>query len=104
MADEEYETPEEISRTTSIQYGGKPLAYTTVFRDPLTPRTITFISEPPDRMLFHPDAITSLDPAYGALRNDGTLVLTATNGVATYRHTDAHQGCLVFERVSWEPK
>lgn len=67
-------------------------------------QSMRFLSEPPDRMLFHPDAITSMDPAYGVLNNDGTLVLTATNGTATYQHTDAHQGCLVFERVSWEPK
>lgn len=95
---------EEVLQERTIFYEGKPLGYTTIFRDPLASRNLTFISEPPDRMLFHPDALTSMDPAYGHLGNDGTLVLTATNGTATYRHTDAHQGCLVFERVSWEPK
>lgn len=65
---------------------------------------MTFISEPPDRMLFHPDALTSMDPACGELASNGTLVLTATNGIATYQHTDAQDGCLVFKRVSWEPR
>jgi hypothetical protein len=85
-----------------LNYDEKPLAR--VARTTSGPSTMTFVSEPPDRMLFHPDVLVSMDEAIGVLNNDGSLVLTATNGTATYQHTDAHQGCLVFERKSWEPK
>lgn len=65
--------------------------------------TMEFTDDPPDRMLFRPAVLTSLNPAYGHLSNDGVLTFTATNGTATYRHTDAQDDCLVFERVNWEP-
>lgn len=84
-----------------VSYDGEMLAHVSTVGDQAT---MTFYVEPPDRMLFHPDALVSMDPAIGTFAGGGKLVLTATNGTATYQHTDAQDGCLVFERVSWEPK
>ena len=95
MADEECGTPEDPALT--VYYDGKPFAVT-------RREHMRFVTEPQERMLFHPDSLAGLNPAYGHLDNNGTLVLTAINGTATYQHTDAQDGCLVFERVSWEPK
>lgn len=74
--------------------------------DPTTlENRIRFIEEPGDRVLIHPDVALAMSQSpYTELSNDGKLTIKATNGTAVYQHTSAWDGCLVFERVSWEPK